>query len=265
MTLSEFKNWALAQGSVAKYDDGQFRGECVSLVNQYCHRVLGVPAGAWGNAGDWATNSNVAKYFDKVSNIQAGDILVYPHKAAPYGHIAIALNGSQMLDQNGDYGRKVAVRNIWANPVILRRKGGDMITSADKNRLRVINSEIKGWNFAEVHSGKYDAREVGAWSGQTWQKAIDQAWREGEAYRKGKAAQAQKIADLQKALANEKNKPPQTVIKEVEKIVEKIVKVEVPVVDPQVKEDTAKTREMVTTIFNYFSDRWATFKNYIKK
>jgi uncharacterized coiled-coil protein SlyX len=156
MTLAEFKNWAITQGSVAKYDDGQFKGECVSLVNQYCWRVLGVPAGAWGNAADWATNANVAKYFDKVSTIQAGDILVYPNKAVPYGHIAIALNGSQMLDQNGDYGRKVAVRNIWANPVILRKKGSNMskITQAEVGKAYNLDGRTASAADKILHSTK---------------------------------------------------------------------------------------------------------------
>lgn len=45
-----------------------------------------------------------------------------------------------------------------------------------------------------------------------------------------RTAVEKQIADLKVALANEKNKPPQTVIKEVEKIVEKEVIKEVPVV-----------------------------------
>ena len=221
MTISEIKNWALAQGSVAKYDDGQFKGECVSLVNQYCHRVLGVPAGAWGNAGDWTTNSNVAKYFDKVSTIQAGDILVYPQKAAPYGHIAIALNGSQMLDQNGDYGRKVAVRNIWANPVILRRKGG--IPSMTTEEVQLI---------AALDGRKLDAAGVKLQSSKgTIKSYVSQLIKDSPKYGKDKtiASLRKQLADVQKALQNEKNKPPQTVIKEVEKIVEKEVIKEVPV------------------------------------
>ena len=42
-------------------------------------------------------------------------------------------------------------------------------------------------------------------------------------------AVTKQVTDLQTALTNEKNKPPVQVIKEVDRIVEKIVKVEVPV------------------------------------
>ena len=70
MNLEQFKNWAVSQGSVAK-TNGQYAGECVSLINQYCSKVFGFTAGAWGNAKDWATNGTVAQYFDKVGSPQA--------------------------------------------------------------------------------------------------------------------------------------------------------------------------------------------------
>ena len=145
MNLETFRQWALSQNSVAKYNDGQFRGECVSLINQYCYRVLGVPASAWGHAKDWATNGNVAQYFDKVGNIQAGDIIVYPGSFGNgYGHIAIALGNGQMLDQNGAGNGRVAVRPIWSGySAILRRKGtsnnqppkGEQNMTPDEERL----------------------------------------------------------------------------------------------------------------------------------
>jgi len=237
MNLTEFRNWALAQGSVAKFDDGQFRGECVSLVNQYCHRVLGVPAGAWGNAADWATNANVAQYFSKVSTVQAGDILVYPNKAVPYGHIAIALNQSQMLDQNGDNGRRVAVRGIWANPVILRRKGtgGTVSRIPDQDnfywRYNKAMLSIRGRNMPRTEFRK---NFVGRTHLQMLETMLDnrEADRATEAQQwalKNRAAVEKQIADLKKALENEKSKPPKEVIKEVEKIVEKEVIKEVKV------------------------------------
>jgi hypothetical protein len=133
MDLAEFKAWALAQGTVAKYNDGQFKGQCVSLVNQYCYRVLKVPADAWGNAKDWATNQSVAKYFDKVSNILPGDLLVYPEAFGNGdGHIAIAV-GSGMLDQNSDNDGKIKVHPIWNGySAILRAKGENMYPNREQ-------------------------------------------------------------------------------------------------------------------------------------
>ena len=125
MDLGQFKQWALSQGTVGKFTDGEYIGECVSLINQYLGRVYGIRAGAWGHAKDWATNGNVAQYFDKVSSIQPGDIIVYPGNfGGGYGHIAIALGDGLMLDQNGAGNGRIAVRGIWSGySAILRRKG----------------------------------------------------------------------------------------------------------------------------------------------
>lgn len=113
MTLSEFTNWANGQ-SLPKYNDGQFPGECVSLINQYCYRVLNVPAGAWGNAKDWATNATALKYFTKVSTPQRGDVLVYPAtKTNPDGHIEIYLGNNQSLQQNRFLDRKTHISTVW--------------------------------------------------------------------------------------------------------------------------------------------------------
>lgn len=67
-------------------------------------------------------------------------------------------------------------------------------------------------------------------------------------------------ADLQAALANEQNKPPKEVIKEVEKIVEKEVIKEVPVYTHD-----QETKNMITSIYNYFAGQFKTFQKYIKK
>ena len=121
MNLEQFKNWAVSQGSVAK-TNGQYAGECVSLINQYCSKVFGFTAGAWGNAKDWATNGTVAQYFDKVGSPQAGDIGIYT--GGTYGHIWIYLSPTTVLEQNGKVSRRVSVNApIFKASTILRRKG----------------------------------------------------------------------------------------------------------------------------------------------
>lgn len=124
MTLEQFQNWALSQGSVAKTDGG-YLGECVSLINQYLSKVYGLNAGAWGHAKDWATNSNVLQHFDRVGDLQRGDIVVYgPNFGGGYGHIGIYLGNGQLLDQNGRIARRVSVGSIYPGYIaILRRKG----------------------------------------------------------------------------------------------------------------------------------------------
>lgn len=140
--LEQFRSWALSQGQVGKYDDGQYRGECVSLINQYCYRVLDVPAKAWGHAKDWASNAAPLAHFDKVSNVQAGDILVYPATSNnAYGHIEIALGHGQALGQNRHFDYRIRQAALLGGYIaVLRKKGtpkgGDMVTNEDQlNRL----------------------------------------------------------------------------------------------------------------------------------
>lgn len=65
-----------------------------------------------------------------------------------------------------------------------------LITKNDAVPMRVINSEVKGWDFNSTHSGAQDQRELNAWVGQPWTKHIMQAWEEGAAYRALKVKQA---------------------------------------------------------------------------
>jgi hypothetical protein len=125
VNLDQFRAWALAQGSVGKYQDGSLKGQCVSLVNQYCWRVINVPAEAWGHAYAWGNDNNPNReWLYEVSSIQAGDIIVYGKNFTPvFGHIGIALGGGQILDQNGRKPLKVAQGAIYKGyEVILRRK-----------------------------------------------------------------------------------------------------------------------------------------------
>lgn len=143
MNLDGFRQWAIAQGSVANptsNKDNQYLGECVSLVQQYISKVYGIPWAARGHAKSWVNNP-VAGAFDKVSGApQAGDIIIYDQRfGGGYGHIAIGLGNNQMLDQNGAGNGKIKVGNIWPNySAILRpknntsSKGGDMPLTKDQ-------------------------------------------------------------------------------------------------------------------------------------
>ena len=44
----------------------------------------------------------------------------------------------------------------------------DMIRPEDAHIVRIISSEVKGWDFNAVHRGETDAREMAAWTGQPW-------------------------------------------------------------------------------------------------
>lgn len=132
MNLSQFVTWAINQGSVAKYNDGLYKGECVSLINQYCYRVLNVPAGAWGHAYAWASSTNgpVRTYFDQLdrtTTLQPGDILVYPANVSNmfYGHIEIYVGNGWSLGQNRGLDYKVRQQSTLNGYIcVLRKKGG---------------------------------------------------------------------------------------------------------------------------------------------
>ena len=66
--------------------------------------------------------------------------------------------------------------------------GGDVITANDVGRVRVINSEVEGYPLHATHAGAYDAVEMKAWTGNTFQNLIDQKWRQGEAFRTAREA-----------------------------------------------------------------------------
>lgn len=133
MNLTRFTIASRAQGSVSKYGgknkwkDGGYLGQCVSEVNQYCWRVLSVPAGAWGHAISWADPKNVlvSKYFTRhYSRPKRGDILVYGgNYGNGYGHIEIYLGAGLSLFQNRNWDGKVGVgRTLQGYAAILRRK-----------------------------------------------------------------------------------------------------------------------------------------------
>lgn len=138
MTLQEFVAWANGK-KLAKYNDGQYPGQCVSLINQYCWRVLNVPAASWGNAKDWGFNATTLRYFDKVSSKQVGDILVYPGTASnPYGHIEIFIGNGQALQQNRFLDGMTHISPVWSKaPIaILRKKGGQEVVIGSEANWR---------------------------------------------------------------------------------------------------------------------------------
>lgn len=104
MNLAEFGSWGLAQGSVANPTPNyKYKGQCVSLIQQYLYQVFGMQFKARGNAKDWAYN--VPEGFTKLgSNIklQKGDILVYgSNYGGGYGHIGLIDVNGKYYDQNG--------------------------------------------------------------------------------------------------------------------------------------------------------------------
>lgn len=121
MNLKEFENWALAQKSVGNPTTEQsYKGECVSLVQQYLNKVHGLEFKARGNAKDWA--NIVIEGFNKYAPDNAllpGDIIVYDR--GKYGHVAIITADGKCLEQNKNGNRIVTVGNIDSGYVMIHR------------------------------------------------------------------------------------------------------------------------------------------------
>lgn len=156
MNLREFEKWALAQGSVANPEpDYGFKGECVSLIQQYLYQVCGIKFKARGNAKDWA--NNIIEGWDKfdVSNtLKAGDILVYT--TGKYGHIVIVNADLKCLEQNWNYNKKVTVSEIRKGySCILRsRKAIDVGTDEEQatngDKTAITYTVKKGDTLSEI-------------------------------------------------------------------------------------------------------------------
>ena len=202
MTFNDFCNWALAQGSVGKATDGQYVGECVSLINQYLSKVHGINAGAWGNAAAWAnSNHPIRQWFTPVTRSQAGDIGV--STAGQYGHIWI-YRDNDIIEQNGRVARKVTISPDRNATVILRPKAGmpkpqgeDMINRDQvKDLYRVFLGREAGDNEAQGWVGPWDRAFYGIKDSQ-----------EGQAYRAKLAAEKAAAEALKKQVEELSTRP----------------------------------------------------------
>lgn len=105
MNLQEFGSWGLTQGSVANPEpNNKYKGQCVSLIQQYLFKVFNKPFKAYGNAKDWEAKYP-KEYFNKLANnnkLQPGDVLVYgSNYGGGYGHIGLIDINGKYYDQNG--------------------------------------------------------------------------------------------------------------------------------------------------------------------
>lgn len=74
--------------------------------------------------------------------------------------------------------------NGYIDPqTVINQEGDDVITKDDRDNVRIINSEVAGWDFEKVHTGAYDNQEMKAWVGQPWSKMIQEKWAGSEAFR----------------------------------------------------------------------------------
>ena len=118
-------------------------------------------------------------------------------------------------------------------------QGGDQVFNNDK--------EVQeAYRFLRGNAGTVAERK--GWIGQSKQRFFQVGLKEADSYRAERDALRKQLADVQKALANEKAKPPKEVVKVVEKIVEKPVEVPTGGVDAETKAEISAIRAGVDWI-----------------
>lgn len=58
-----------------------------------------------------------------------------------------------------------------------------MIKPEDAAPLRILHSEIGGWDVGSTHAGKHDQAFISAWAGKSWRACIEAQWKAGESFR----------------------------------------------------------------------------------
>lgn len=162
MNLREFKNWALEKGSVANPEpDNWFKGECVSLIQQYLYQVCGIPFKARGNAKDWSKNAIEGwDILDASNSLKAGDIIIWT--SGTYGHIAIIDADMKILEQNRSYNKKITVSDI--------RKGYTHIQRS-RTPINIGEAESQSYRFAvgQTYTTQVDLKvRKGAGTDKAW-------------------------------------------------------------------------------------------------
>ena len=133
MNLREFQTWALSQGVVGNpTKENSYKGECVSLVQQYLNKVHGLEFKARGNAKDWA-NIEIEGFnrFDVSNTLKAGDIIVWNY--GKFGHIALITADGKILEQNRDNNRVVTAGDVRQGYVMIHRPASVDLGTIEEN------------------------------------------------------------------------------------------------------------------------------------
>lgn len=108
-SLQQFEEWARKERSVAN-PGGSYRGECVSLVQQYLNQVFGIPYAPRGHAA-WFVPPGF-KALPGNTKPRPGDIIRYgTNYGWGYGHIGMIDDEGEYFDQNGVHPRRVGERS----------------------------------------------------------------------------------------------------------------------------------------------------------
>jgi hypothetical protein len=74
------------------------------------------------------------------------------------------------------------VQVAW-DKAIKQENNMSVITKDDTGAVRIVISDVEGWNGHEVHAGKHDANIMGTWVGKKWTELIMHAWSKQKTHR----------------------------------------------------------------------------------
>lgn len=105
------------------------KGQCVSLIQAYIQDCLEQPAKARGNAVTWRTSYVNEGLGTIATELQKGDILVFPNEAGGYGHLAIYVGNNTIYDQNNNShdGGAAGYCNLWTNDYVILRPNSELV------------------------------------------------------------------------------------------------------------------------------------------
>lgn len=183
--------------NVAKHADQNFpAGVAVPVYFSWVGTLDGIRRD-WGHVAVRLPDGRIwtdGRYYASVSTLAANYL-----SGGSYLGWGESVNGVRVVEQVAD------------SPQV-----SDPITDKHKYLIRVISSEVKGWDRGKVHNGDYDAKEMAFWRGKSIADFSQSAWDEGAGYRKDKdkwKAAYDREPELKKQLAAK----PKEIVKEVEK------------------------------------------------
>lgn len=163
ISLNEFINKTKGR-SIGNPWNGSYRGECVSLLQNYIQDCLGQPAKARGNAIDWKTTYVNEGLGYITTNPRIGDIIVYGRsKGNGYGHVAIYIDSSTMYDQNNftrSNGKQANYSKLEiTNDMVYLRPNANVIV--DNNKTLYLPATADRWRVYPLDKAPRVGNEVG--------------------------------------------------------------------------------------------------------
>lgn len=177
--------------TVVDKSNSRLNGQCVALEKNLLD-FLGAPNpyAARGNAKDYANKllsegiaTNGKGWLNVVVNPTMGVV-----GGNVYGHIWNDIEGTNW-ESNG--ARAVVVTKN-TRPAIQGRqwvnldkwiRGDDMADKVDTNLLRIIHSEMEGWDLDRTHRGEYDKQFNDSWGGANLKDVIWEKWNKNGNFR----------------------------------------------------------------------------------